>query len=1337
MLPVSPASIPVYASGGDASDPWRSQASSPLLPLQCKLAIGSSTDPLEAEADAAADRVMRMAEPAGRLSHSAAEPMLRRTCACESSGQPCANCQKEEKEKKKLMRKTSGGVAPMEAPPVVHEVLRSPGQQLDAATRAFFEPRFQGSFEQVRIHDDARAASSARQVQARAYAVGHHLVFAEGQFRPHSLEGRRLIAHELSHVQQQGAQPVVRRQDEDERGVGNPNSVLDRAYAAADASRWEEVAGILKDSSQGEIVAWIYPFRNDPEKISYMYLGAIGNKSVGPNSNLAQVTRATHLDFKFKEEKHRGNWGSAAEYLNGFNHDDVMRRLKPLKTEEVRSLHDGAVQTVGADSGSAKFTTEELGNRAAKGDAAAAVAPSENAQPLSVEQRKQNCAQGQPENGMIFPLRMPKGLWRIDVAPISASRDGEYIVVHQPVNAVYANSYFRSETRTLPLDVFTGGIRLKPDQVVRVRLYDQEKDGAKVIRCVTGEQMLKISDATDTAVIVGIIDTSLLAASVFVPGGGAAATRFAAGQIAANELGDLAVQKAQVDAGIQDKVDWAGLAFDTILQLATLGFGGKLTKVVLGKFEVIPAAGKFARPVLAWAVQSALSGATFDFQTLAHVVFARVRGETKEIKYDELIEQLALEFVKGALFHTIMSAAAEHEGPPQGSAGSSASKEIEPPPHSVAKETGPPPQSAARVPKPPAAKPIRPPADTATAAKLQDTATPVPDTLVKPKTDVPIEHTSKTVADPAKQEPLSQETPVTNDQGAPSKPPGTDQTPGVKKPAQDLQAPQGKKPPLPERANKKTLSVDEIPWADDVGLAMIELDEAAANQQFDHWIKEDPQREVAIYKDPVSGEYIVVQGKEVSVGIKDVVTDPTMRRNWVPIEHFHPGTGSITRLASRADFRAMMHAENASGKAAPGPVSSRIRWTDARGTQHTTEYGYKPGEAQPYYIEFEDIDGRPTTKTFKEEPWKPGSDYEEFLADRGVAIRRAPSQGQGSESGSNEHPAPSEAGKSADTADQETPKAVDQPPQTTPKTPRKKNPPLDVKRQLTAAENLKAEENKRTGASHEYYSSAERINDLKKKLPALYEKFKAAPVPGSLVAEDRELLAMDDFEARVARLEQIRSSKKDLSGPELAYFDTREEFWKARADLNAANEGIDRATAGRVDADIKVPGAKQELARASQGVGDIIRKGEDGPNYAVVSGVNYDQILGETASKSIPEGTGLNTDHVVPVREIRDMVAASDLPRLYDKASPAVKEAIEREYRNLGDIRSNLKRMRADANQTMKSDRSWYDISYQQAAAYGYTKEMVDQQRQIESGQRQIIRGLIQDLEKVFAARIQ
>jgi Domain of unknown function (DUF4157) len=88
-------------------------------------------------------------------------------------------------------------------PPIVHEVLRSSGQPLDSQTRTFMESRFSHDFSRVRVHSDTRAAESARAVNALAYTVGINTVFANGQYAPQTFAGRRLLAHELTHVIQQ------------------------------------------------------------------------------------------------------------------------------------------------------------------------------------------------------------------------------------------------------------------------------------------------------------------------------------------------------------------------------------------------------------------------------------------------------------------------------------------------------------------------------------------------------------------------------------------------------------------------------------------------------------------------------------------------------------------------------------------------------------------------------------------------------------------------------------------------------------------------------------------------------------------------------------------------------------------------------------------------------------------------------------------------------------------------------------------------------------------------------------------------------------------------------
>jgi hypothetical protein len=103
----------------------------------------------------------------------------------------------------------------MPAPPVAQEVVRSPGQPLDAVTRASLEPWFGRDFSRVRVHTDHAAEQSAEEVDAQAYTVGRDVVFGAGRFAPETDAGRRLLAHELTHVvQQSGTSSVMPLQRE-------------------------------------------------------------------------------------------------------------------------------------------------------------------------------------------------------------------------------------------------------------------------------------------------------------------------------------------------------------------------------------------------------------------------------------------------------------------------------------------------------------------------------------------------------------------------------------------------------------------------------------------------------------------------------------------------------------------------------------------------------------------------------------------------------------------------------------------------------------------------------------------------------------------------------------------------------------------------------------------------------------------------------------------------------------------------------------------------------------------------------------------------------------------
>lgn len=116
---------------------------------------------------------------------------------------PPDKCDDDRKKRSLLQRRSLGQAEPTTVPPIVEEVLRSPGQPLDPGTRALLEPRFGHDFSRVRVHTDARAAESAQAVNALAYTVGNEIVFSPGRFAPGTQAGFRLLTHELVHTIQQ------------------------------------------------------------------------------------------------------------------------------------------------------------------------------------------------------------------------------------------------------------------------------------------------------------------------------------------------------------------------------------------------------------------------------------------------------------------------------------------------------------------------------------------------------------------------------------------------------------------------------------------------------------------------------------------------------------------------------------------------------------------------------------------------------------------------------------------------------------------------------------------------------------------------------------------------------------------------------------------------------------------------------------------------------------------------------------------------------------------------------------------------------------------------------
>ena len=197
--------------------------------VQPKLTINPPNDVFEQEADAIADKVMRMrdtnTEPLFfQPKPLSLTPVQRKCAACASDDKlhhkedkeeepvqlkpkiefdiqrKCSQCEEEEKVQMKGEPATRGG---MTAPQIVNSVINSSGQPLDTNTRNFMESRIGYDFSNVQVHNDSTAHQSSAALNALAYTHANHVVFGFGKYNPGSETGRRLLAHELIHVIQQ------------------------------------------------------------------------------------------------------------------------------------------------------------------------------------------------------------------------------------------------------------------------------------------------------------------------------------------------------------------------------------------------------------------------------------------------------------------------------------------------------------------------------------------------------------------------------------------------------------------------------------------------------------------------------------------------------------------------------------------------------------------------------------------------------------------------------------------------------------------------------------------------------------------------------------------------------------------------------------------------------------------------------------------------------------------------------------------------------------------------------------------------------------------------------
>jgi Domain of unknown function (DUF4157) len=174
--------------------------------VQPKLTISAIGDPYEQEADQIATEVMHMPESGTTtdVGPGAHRPSIHALPSCslrQEYGMPILRSDVSN------VKEQAGPWSSTDPSLLEADILRKTqesGDRLTESDRAFFEPRFGHDFSRVRVHTDASAAATSHRLNARAFTLGSHIMFSAGQYSPETAAGRQLLAHELTHVVQQG-----------------------------------------------------------------------------------------------------------------------------------------------------------------------------------------------------------------------------------------------------------------------------------------------------------------------------------------------------------------------------------------------------------------------------------------------------------------------------------------------------------------------------------------------------------------------------------------------------------------------------------------------------------------------------------------------------------------------------------------------------------------------------------------------------------------------------------------------------------------------------------------------------------------------------------------------------------------------------------------------------------------------------------------------------------------------------------------------------------------------------------------------------------------------------
>jgi uncharacterized protein DUF4157 len=193
--------------------------------------------------------------------------------------------------------------------PVLDVVGQGGGSPLSDGLKGEMEGRLGGDFSDVKVHTDSKATDSARAVQANAYTVGNDVVVRSDRWSPSTEEGKKTIAHELTHVMQQREGPVEGTSTGDGVSVSNPSDRFERAAessaetamaspAPAASAQLESENAVQREGEEEEVQGQFVQREGEEEEVQGQFVQREGEEEEVQGSFIQRQAAPEHQETK-------------------------------------------------------------------------------------------------------------------------------------------------------------------------------------------------------------------------------------------------------------------------------------------------------------------------------------------------------------------------------------------------------------------------------------------------------------------------------------------------------------------------------------------------------------------------------------------------------------------------------------------------------------------------------------------------------------------------------------------------------------------------------------------------------------------------------------------------------------------------------------------------------------------------------------------------------------------------------------------------------------------------------------------------------------------------------